>query len=189
MLYSFLQRGVWRDSRPPSMHQRGRPVEKHFEDDELVFFRWFSNHFEGRELRPANMTTPDQSMNRSGFRGRCWHALISDPDADEENARRWLCMGVVTAASQVFSVATVQNGVTFEFRVEHDLLEHNYCHCELRVHRDGERLPKSQADDLKLAEKKTWKAAQKWFRTEMGKAVRKRKIRILLRSEVGTRGS
>jgi hypothetical protein len=168
---------------------RGRPADDRFDDNEFVFFRWFNDHLEDGEIRPANMTTPDQSMNRSRFRGRCWHVLIPDPGTDPERAKRWLCRGVVRASAAVFAVSIEQGTVLFEFRVEHDPLEHNYGHCELRVYRNGKRLPKDHADKLRSTEKKAWKAAEKWFRTEMGKAVRKRIIRIVLRPEIGTRSS
>lgn len=171
------------------MYRRGRPVDDEFNDNEFVFFRWFNNHLEDGEIRPVNMTTPDQSMNRSRFGGRCWHVLIPDAGTDPERAKHLVCMGVVRAPAPVFAVSIEQDGVLFEFHVEHDPLDHNYGHCELRVCRNGSRLPRAQADKLKSAEKKAWKAAEKWFRTEMRKAVRKREIRIVLRPEVGTRGT
>jgi len=191
--YAILRRWLWNgDSRPTTMFRRGRGIVPIALDD-ILCFRWFNDFVEkDGSLRPANIFIPDQSMNRRrfpGFRGRCWHVLIPNPEDDSERASRNCCTGVVQLRAADVTLETSQNGVLFSFRVDHDPLEHNYGHCELRVYRNGVRLQKLDADGLKYADKVPWTAAKKWFRTEVAKVARNREFRLVLRPEVSTKGA
>lgn len=174
----------WLGSRARCMYRRGRPIEPLLPDEGL-FQRWFSDWFESPgEIRPAMISIPDQSLNRERFGGRSWHVLLPDPGEDSDRSRRRICQGVIRFQTRHFSMRRSIGGRDFEFRVEHDPLEFNYGHCELRVYQDGTRLDEGNAKALKGAEKSAWTEAKKWFRTEVAKM--RGEISVAIQSSVAT---
>ncbi|MEQ9588017.1 MAG: hypothetical protein RJS97_08695 [Parvibaculaceae bacterium] len=192
-----MSRLFWRgDERPPTMYRDGRPVFE-LEPDEQVYIRWFNNHFKGGIPDPDQVFVPDQSANRVSGGGRCWYVLLPEPQNNPDNpdkpddARRTrcLCMGILGVQASVAEKTTMQADCQFDFRFEHDPIKHNYYHCELHVYRDGERLTKAMADGLKRQDRTTFRAAKKWFRTEIAQAFHASSQSVeVLRSEVTTGG-
>lgn len=87
-------------------------------------------------------------------------------------------MGIVKITRADVPVDFVEAGRTYRFALEHDPLDHNYQHCEIRVYLDGRKLQKT---DL---EKGAGKKAKLHYRTVLA-----RNARILLEPEVATAGS
>jgi hypothetical protein len=176
--YCLAVRFYWEGrDRPEQMRADGRPPYQDFEPSEVLSFRWFSTDCEADgSIRRNNLPVPNQSVNRSKHGGRAWHVLIPEPWPDDVRTKRNLCMGIVQ-----MSVAGVpddygENGASYQFVVEHDPMNHNYCHCEIRVYKNGRRLTK---EELKKA-----KGAKKHYRDGVYKAAK-----TILRPEVATAGN
>lgn len=158
------------------MRSRGRTTLQHFDLSESLFFRWFSDYFEADgSIRRSNIGIPDQSVNRGRHGGRAWHVLIPEPEPKTAETQKHLCMGILRLPVSGIPGSFQEGNASIAFVVEHDPEEHNYCHCEIRVYRNGHRLTK---DELKKA-----KLVKKFYRNEMFKAVK-----LLLHAEVSTGG-
>lgn len=167
------------------MIRNGRPEVQVFEDHEWLYFRWFSDWCGSEHQNPARISQnhipiPDQSVNRSGLDGRGWFVLMCEPNEEKQRANRKLCQGILA-----FKYANLPSPLTFQqseytFKCEHDPLEHNYQHCEIRVYRDGARLTGS---DWKAVERKL-KVVKKYYRQIMADVVER-----ALEAEVGTQSS
>ena len=138
--------------------------------DEFLFFRWFNDHLECNGLpQPAQIKVPDQSANRSGLGGKCWYVLISDLGVSAENAAKNLCMGVFQILARDIEYKVTIKETEFWFVAEHDPVDCNYFHCELRAFRNGARLSGDEARRLSKGEKADFTEGKKWFRTEVAK--------------------
>lgn len=169
------------------MFRNGRPVDETISPNEYLYFRWFSDHVgSDGKLNQGNIHCPDQSVNRSANRGRCWYVLLPEPSDDPGRANRKLCMGVVRILASDVPSSCEHGGWEFSFRVEHDPIEHNYHHCEIRLYRNGDRLTKNEAGQLKKREKSALKVAKKFYRDWIYKLYRKKAIGFALKPEVGT---
>lgn len=162
------------------MRRNSRPVRECSLADGEFYFRWYSDWMDNDlAVRSDNLQPPNQSVNCGSWGGRPWYVLIPDPmqpkTAADETARqrRRLCMGIVAALTVPDDY--VEGSVTYHFALEHDPLEYNYHHCEIRVYRDGQRL--SDADLSKGPGKK----AKKHYRIRLAEH-----CRIILLPEVGT---
>jgi hypothetical protein len=82
-------------------------------------------------------------------------------------------MGIVKVAVSGLPMLYEESGVTYVFKVEHDPEDHNYCHCEIRLYKNGHRLTK---DELGKA-----KALKKHYRDALYKTAT-----LFLRPEVAT---
>jgi hypothetical protein len=143
------------------MYRRDRSVVD-VSDKEVLYIRWFNDHFDEKgRLLPAHLFVPDKSMNRRKFGGRFWHVLIPDPNVDNEKACRTLGMGILCFQASRVTLEDKQGKSQFNFRVEHDPLDHNYWHCELRLHRDGTLLTNSDAKKLRDEEKNSLETCEK----------------------------
>jgi hypothetical protein len=95
-------------------------------------------------LGVAAIRFPDQSVNRQKY-GKPLDVLVPLPRklAGSGRSREWLYHGV--AAFPVGCVPAYledsRGEVICDFRVEHDPLEYNYAHAEIRAFIKGERLP------------------------------------------------
>lgn len=151
------------------MKSKGRPTIP-VGPDEFLYFRWFRDHVEGNNLpRPDQISVPDQSANRSGLGGRCWYVLIPEMGSSVEAATKRLCMGVLQIRDHDLEYQVVVKDSAFHFKASHDPVDCNYFHCELRVFRNGARLSRDDAEQLRREEKSDFKEGKKWFRTEMAK--------------------
>ncbi len=131
---------------PDRLLRKGRPVDPEFDRQEPLYrrLRLVDVDPEGR-VEPTSLESPDFSVNRGKysvpgdvlvFHPRCGIAAFVAGDVPER-----LLSG---------------NAVEFEFHVEHDSLDDNYAHSEVRTYRDQTRLapkksPKSVRTKFRLA--------------------------------------
>jgi len=96
-------------------------------------------HVEDRRLTDVSaIRFPDQSVNRSKY-GEASDVLIPEPG--REKSSRWIHLGVLGFPVEcVPACLTANDQVVCDFRVEHDPLDHNYPHSEIRVYRDERRV-------------------------------------------------
>ena len=135
----FLSRWVlWRGKpRPARMYRYGRPVDSPIPASERLYFRcmkeWTSQN---RQVNPAHIRFPDQSVNREKY-SRPTDVLL--PDGKEE-AKAWLFWGVAAILAKDLPGNIETSGkITYSFTAEHDPLDDNYGHTELRVYKNGAR--------------------------------------------------
>lgn len=171
--YEVWQCALWRDVRPRACYRNGRDICDQFQPGEELYLRWFSDWIDERDaLRPAHIAFPDQSVNRSGFGGRCWHVLLPEPAFDKAQTRRRLSQGILKLPASSVPSPITESGQLYSFAVKHDPEEHNFHHCEIRVYRNGQRARDN---------KSTTKIVKKYYRTKIAEHVK-----ILLRPEVAT---
>ncbi|MBW4444358.1 MAG: hypothetical protein KME10_24695 [Plectolyngbya sp. WJT66-NPBG17] len=109
------------------MYRAGRHVDPEFEDDELLYNRCQALHVAEQRLLPTGIKFPDWSVNRSKY---------SEPD--DVLIPTYLDWGIVEF--QVDSVPKKLESlgnVVFEFKVEHDPVDDNYSHSEVRTYKEG----------------------------------------------------
>ena len=130
--------------RPWRMYSRGRTADAEFNPTELLFFRFAAENMDDTgEFRLAAIRFPDQSVNREKY-SRPLDVLIPDPRRVDTagRSRKWLCCGV--AAFPVGCVPTrLENERSEEncdVRVEHDPIEYDYAHSEIRAFLNNKRL-------------------------------------------------
>lgn len=86
-------------------------------------------------IKPANIHFPDQSVNREKYSRLCDVLLPDGPDT-----LKWVYQGVASlAVKDVPKQMTSAGNVVFDFTVEHDPLDDNFGHAELRVYKSGKR--------------------------------------------------
>jgi len=146
--YWLMRLLFWRSAASPSRMLRcGRPLDNEFSPDELLYLRcqfaWLDVN---RRLKPANVHFPDQSTNREKF---CAAYDVLLPTT-VPNSHQWLCWGVVAIrVSDVPTHAETTGGTEMTFTVEHDPIEDNYGHTELRAYKNGRReRNKNKINDL-----------------------------------------
>lgn len=123
--------------RPGRMYAKGRPLDPEFLGTEQLYSRckldWID---ENGHLKPTYVRIPDQSVNREKY-SQCKDVLL--PDGSPQS-RAWLLWGVASVRVEDLPPQSQSaGGVTFQVTVEHDPLDDNYGHCELRVYKDGHR--------------------------------------------------
>lgn len=121
------------------MRRCGRPPDPSFSPSELLYMRVRKCHVEDRRLTDVSaIRFPDQSVNRSK------HSQASDvliPEPGSEKSWQWILLGVLGFPVECVPACLQGNDhVVCDFRVEHDPLEHNYAHSEIRVYRDEKRV-------------------------------------------------
>jgi hypothetical protein len=162
------------------MYRRDRPTTNDFHDSECLYFRWFNDWLDGEKaIRPDNVPIPNQSVNRSRHGGKCWFVLLPEPaiEGDKscgERARRQLLMGIVQIRMNGLLPPTRLDGKRYSFSVEHDPLDHNYQHCEIRVYQEGLRLTDKKSAGIKIV--------KKYYRVKVAK-----KAVLVLHPEIATR--
>lgn len=130
--------------RPWRMYSRGRSADTEFSPSELLYFRFTARNLnDAGGLGPAAIRFPDQSVNRQKY-SKPFDVLVPEPRKLDGVGRLkgWLYQGV--AAFPVGCIpADPKDGkgqVACDFRVEHDPLEYNYAHAEIRAFVEGKRL-------------------------------------------------
>jgi hypothetical protein len=153
------------------MYRNSRPVDTVFSGGELLYFRLFSDWVEAGRFAESQIPCPDQSVNRTQHGARPWYVLIPEPtpnvpESPEElnRRRRTIHMGLVRMQAADVPRDYEERGNTYQFVLEHDPLDHNYHHCEIRIYRNGHRLSKNE---LRKAT-----AAKKHYRHEMSLAAK-----------------
>ena len=81
-------------------------------------------------------------------------------------------MGVFQILARDIEYKVTVRETEFWFVAEHDPVDFNYFHCELRAFRNGVRLSGDQAKQLPRGEKTDFTEGKKWFRTEIAKRLR-----------------
>lgn len=160
-LYWMVSTLIWRAPRPRAMMRRGRPLDAQFSPAELLFFRCTLDGAETvtlpdgtshRRVRPAHIHFPDQSVNREKY-SRPWYVLL--PNADQ-GSRDWIHWGVARVAVAALPPPQQSPGnVQYAFTVEHDPMEDNFGHCELRAYKDGQR--EKNKNKINATVKKTYR--------------------------------
>lgn len=119
------------------MRRNGRPIVSAFAPTERLYFRCMASWIEpDGTIKPANVHFPDQSVNREMFSKPC-DVLLPD---GTDRSKSWIHWGVATIrVENVPSSLSTAGNVTYNFTVEHDPLDDNYGHSELRVYKGGQR--------------------------------------------------
>ena len=135
------------DEIPERLLQGDREVDNHFSPEESLYIRCFSDHVtENGRVLALGFRFPNFSCNRERY-GELADVLYPV----------YLDWGVATyQVRQVPSpLLSGDQKRTFDIKVEHDPLEHNYPHCEIRAFEE-----RSKTDSVP-------KAVKKRFRQEM----------------------
>lgn len=132
------------NDRPWRMYSRGRSADSEFSPSEILCFRLTAKNLDDAGgLRLAAIRFPDQSVNRQKY-GKPFDVLVPQPRKLDRvgRSKEWLYYGV--AAFPVGCVPAYlkdrRDRVICDFRVEHDPLDYNYAHTEIRAFVEGRRL-------------------------------------------------
>lgn len=123
---------------PDEMYRQGRPVDPDFESEEDLYIRFRS--VVGERPNISDIQCPNHSVNRSKFSQAEWVLLPTFSD--------W--------GYGAFKVKDIpdtiirQEGDPYDFMVEHDPLDENYSHCEIRSYVNGVRRNKINNNMVKL---------------------------------------
>lgn len=125
--------------RPGRMWRRGRAVDPEFAPEEFLYVRCRKCHVTNTRLTDvAAIRFPDQSVNRQKY-SKPQDVLAPEPA--NENSKEWIYWGVAGfSVDSVPSSIVDDDRVICDFNVEHDPLEYNYAHSEIRVYVKGERV-------------------------------------------------
>ncbi len=124
--------------RPRRLLRLGRPIDPRFGPDELLYMRWGRRHVKDARLDASLIRFPDQSVNRQKH-SKPLDVLLPEPC--NENSKEWIYWGVFQFPIHAVLPCIEDGGeVICTFRVEHDPIEHNYAHSEIRVYREGQRI-------------------------------------------------
>ncbi len=142
--------------RPARMYRNGRPVVPDLENTEKLYFRCLRSSIDtsGR-IKHASIRFPDQSVNREKFSSPT-DVLLPDKS---KSSKDWILWGVAfVIVSDVPSELISDGGIYYSFTAEHDPLDDNYGHTELRAYKSGKRESKK---------KKINKTVQKEYRVKL----------------------
>lgn len=118
--------------RPAAMYQRDRPIDPFFEPDEQLYLRVQPDQID-KTVERALCTAfrfPVQSVNRGKYSDSPTWVLYP-------NFFDW---GIAAFEVQQIPTPVVsEGGVAYDFLVEHDPLEDNYPHSEVRAYRGKKR--------------------------------------------------
>lgn len=146
---------------------------------ESFYWRFYTKELSSEDgPTDAMIKPPDQSVNRSGLGGKPWFALMPEPGViDSEAIAKKLNMGILTFQATAVPTPFQSDTSTtrFDFVLEHDPLDHNYHHCEIRVYSSGRRFAEATATK---SEKTEWKAAKKYYRTCVRESWERRELTI-----------
>lgn len=125
---------------PQGMFRNGRPIDPIFLPDEALYIRF--DKINNEIVDPACIRAPVQSVNRSKYSKPEWVLLAKYP--------QFLRWGYGSfKVSDIPESITSESGVTHNFKVEHEPLEDNYSHSEVRSYKNGE-LVKSKNNAIRL---------------------------------------
>lgn len=141
---------------PRRMLRRGRPVDPSFSLREKLYFRCKCDAvMDGGRIKPKQVPFPDQSVNRQRYSKA--RDVLLPLSTGAEHSRKWLFWGVaMIRVRDVPGAALDGSQVEHVFRVEHDPLDENYGHSEIRVYKQGVHMrEKREIDDLVKKEYRT----------------------------------
>ncbi len=141
---------------PERMRRRGRPANQDFQPTEAVFLRFDDQILERSEEDPdsfyLNIRMPDTSVNRSKPDGHARDVLL----VDWPRFRDW---GILSfEVRQIPTPDESPKREAIHYRIQHDPLELNFYHCEIRAFRDA--TCRARMKNFKSK----WKT---WFRMEL----------------------
>lgn len=137
---------------PDRLLRRGRPVDPVFDPGEHLYRRLRAVDIDqdGR-VEPTSLESPDFSVNRSKY---------SEPDDVVISHPR---CGIAAFTVEEVPRSLLSGGdIEYRFSVEHDPLDDDYAHSEVRSYKDGKR----------LAPKKSPKAVRTKFRLILASKMR-----------------
>ena len=117
-------------STPERLLQQGRAIDPEFAPGESLYLR-YSPQIEATEDLPASAMAirfPDFSVNRGKY---------SEPE--DVLIPNWPDFGIAAFRVRDVPTSVSGRGIVYEFKVEHDPLELNYAHSEVRTYKDGKR--------------------------------------------------
>lgn len=114
---------------PAGMYRRGRPVDPEFDPEELLYLRCLEEHVDDGRLLAAAIRVSNQSVNRGKYSKPHWVLL---PDFSTWKIASLRVGDIPEALSGPPPVC-----VPYTFAVEHDPLEDNYAHSEIRAYKEG----------------------------------------------------
>jgi hypothetical protein len=128
------------DPIPQEMLRNGRPIDPIFLPDEALYIRF--DQIENEIVHPACIRAPVQSVNRSKYSKPEWVLLAKYP--------QFLKWGYGSfKVSDIPESITSDTGVTHGFKIEHEPLEDNYSHSEVRSYKNG-KIVKRKNDAIRL---------------------------------------
>ena len=120
------------------MYRRGRPIDPIFEPAEWLYHRCKLEEVDGDRLLPTAISFRNWSVNRGKY-SEPEDVLIPD----------WKDWGIAKfRAEHVPGPMNTAGDTVWEFKIEHDPLEDNYSHSEIRSYKNGALAPKPQPSDL-----------------------------------------
>ena len=130
--------------RPWRMYSRGRSADAEFSPSEILYFRFTARNLDDTGgLRLAAIRFPTQSVNRQKY-SKPFDVLAPEPRKLDGvgRSKEWLYYGVAAFPAGCVPAFLEDSGsqVICDFRVEHDPLEYNYAHAEIRAFVEGKRL-------------------------------------------------
>lgn len=112
---------------PARMYRNGREIDPVFDPEELVYHRCILSDLVDGKFSSVSIKFPDWSVNRGKY---CRPSDVLLPS--------WLDFGVAEfKVKDVPSDMKSSGDTNFNFKIEHDPLEENYSHSELRVYKNG----------------------------------------------------
>jgi hypothetical protein len=138
------------------MWRRGRPLDNPVGQEESLHVRFRQEHAPDGNLAPNAIRFPDQSVNRSRY-ARPFDALLPEPG--NEKSRQWLLHGVFAFQARRACDEASYPTAKCSIRIEHDPLDWNYSHSEIRVYMaSGERVAAdTKKAPLTRAQRQAWR--------------------------------
>lgn len=126
------------DCLPTGMLRNNREPDQAFAPGEDLF-RWFAEY----PLTPIEIKSTNQSLNRS--KHGCQPEWVLLPCNKDKGYG-------VFKVKDIPPFLMSRGGVRYDFRVEHDPKDYNYCHSEIRVYKGQKKIDKIKGNnDLKTA--------------------------------------
>lgn len=143
--------------RPRRLLWRGRLIDPDFRPDEFLYMRWGNRHVKDGRLDASVIRFPDQSVNRQKH-SKPQDVLLREPC--NENSKEWIYWGVFKFPVHAVLPSIEEDGeVICTFCVEHDPIDYNYAHCEIRAYRQGQRVTKTQRNLISKPRRKRFRLA------------------------------
>jgi hypothetical protein len=125
---------------PQEMFRNGRPIDPVFRLDEKLYIRF--DRIDGKNVDPACIMAPVQSVNRSKYSKAEWVLLAKFP--------KFINWGYgFFRVSDVPQSITSEFDITHYFKVEHVPEDDNYSHSEVRAYKN-EKPVKHKNDAIRL---------------------------------------
>jgi hypothetical protein len=118
------------------MYRSGRPVDMNFDDNENLYNRFRKEYLAEGKFLPTGIKFPDWSVNREKY-SEPEDVLI--PDFHEWGIAQF-------KVGDVPDTLPSPGDIKFDFKVEHDPVEDNYSHSEVRSYKNGQHTRKIEVN-------------------------------------------